>query len=125
MVSSAYCLRRDKEQVLDIALEKNTPILLKTSISIWYNTIYKVADASNLAARLGDLQAFVDDLIKVAYSPNNRQSATSPFRRLFRCSSRVAVASDFIKLCGRHDQSLYYFDHELVCRFHPNSPWHG
>ncbi|KAL8291630.1 hypothetical protein RQP46_001888 [Phenoliferia psychrophenolica] len=91
----AYCLRRDKEQVLEIAMERNTPILLKTSISVWYNTIYKVADASNLAARLGDLQAFVDDLIKVSLSSKNE-------------------AADFIKLCARHDQSLYFFAHELI-----------
>lgn len=51
-----------------MTMEHNTPVVLRSSISIFYNAIYKVANASNLAARLGDLQAFLDDLIKVATS---------------------------------------------------------
>ena len=54
-------------------MEANTPRALHASISVFYNTIYKVANASNLSARLGDLQAFLDDLIKTGYFENNSE----------------------------------------------------
>ncbi|KAK4703173.1 hypothetical protein P7C70_g3044, partial [Phenoliferia sp. Uapishka_3] len=94
----AYCLQRDKEQVLEITNEHNTPVLLRSSISVFYNAIHSIANVANLADRLGALQAFLDDLIKVATSKNNVHTE----------------ASDFIKLASRHDQQLYYFGHELV-----------
>lgn len=49
-------------------MESNTPRILHASIAVFYDTIYKVANASNLAARLGDLQAFLNDLITTAFS---------------------------------------------------------
>ncbi|KAI5479440.1 PX domain-containing protein [Pseudohyphozyma bogoriensis] len=91
----AYCLKRDREQVLEIVYEHNTPVVLKESISVFYGAIYKIADASKLADRLGDIQAFIDDLLKVAQSDKKD-------------------ASDFIKLSRRHDQQLYYFVYELA-----------
>ncbi|KAK4046130.1 hypothetical protein OIV83_006326 [Microbotryomycetes sp. JL201] len=92
---AALCRKRDREQVVAVVMEPNTPRALHESIAVFYNTIYKVANASNLAARLGDLQAFLDDLIKTGYSENNRPS-------------------DFIKLTARHDQSLYFLMHEIA-----------
>ncbi|KAM0749704.1 hypothetical protein T439DRAFT_381276 [Meredithblackwellia eburnea MCA 4105] len=89
------CLKRDKEQVLELVMEHNTPVFLKTSISVFYDTIWKVANAANLAERLGDLQAFIDDLLEVALSDKKEPS-------------------DFIKLSARHDQHLYYLVHELA-----------
>lgn len=62
---------------------------------VFYDSIYKIANASNLSARLvspvylspvcctdnvcvqGDLQAFFDDLIKVAMSDNRGESHPS------------------------------------------------
>lgn len=52
-------------------MEYNTPVLLRSTISIFYSVIYKIANASNLSARLGDAQAFMDDLIKTSMSENN------------------------------------------------------
>lgn len=49
-----------------IALEPNTPRLLHASIAVFYSTIHAVANASKLSDRVGDLQAFLDDLVKVA-----------------------------------------------------------
>lgn len=74
LLCSSYCRKRDREQVLNIVMEPNTPRLLHASIAVFYGTIYKVANASNLAARLGDLQAFLDDLIHVAYSDKKSES---------------------------------------------------
>jgi hypothetical protein len=70
---SAICIKRDREQVLEIALEQNTPILLKSMISVFYGAISKIADAANLADRLGDLQAFNDDLLAVLAGPEEKK----------------------------------------------------
>ncbi|GJN93987.1 hypothetical protein Rhopal_007050-T1 [Rhodotorula paludigena] len=92
---AAYYRFRDREQVLAIALEANTPRLLHASIAVFYSTVHAVANASKLSDRVGDLQAFLDDLVKT-------------------CESGKTEPSDFIALAGRHDQSLYYFVHELA-----------
>ncbi|KAK4053580.1 hypothetical protein OIO90_003817 [Microbotryomycetes sp. JL221] len=92
---AALCRKRDREQVVAVIMEPNTPRALHESIAVFYNTIYKVANASNLSARLGDLQAFLDDLIKTGYSEHNKPS-------------------DFIKLAARHDQSLYFLMYEIA-----------
>ncbi|GAA5931207.1 uncharacterized protein JCM15063_002576 [Sporobolomyces koalae] len=92
---AAYYRLRDREQVLAIALEPNTPRLLHASIAVFYDTIYKVANASKLSERVGDLQAFLDDLIQVSLSEHKDPS-------------------DFIKLTDRHHEKLYYFVHELA-----------
>ncbi|KAL8290246.1 hypothetical protein RQP46_003185 [Phenoliferia psychrophenolica] len=90
-----YCLKRDKEQVLAIVMEHNTPVLIRSSIAVFYDTIYKIANASNLSERLGDIQNALDDLIQVASSSANE-------------------ASDFIKLAARHEEQVMFFGHELV-----------
>lgn len=46
-------------------------MMLRSAISVFYDVIYQVAENSKLADRLGDLQAFLDDLIKTAYSDKN------------------------------------------------------
>ncbi|SCV70931.1 BQ2448_3693 [Microbotryum intermedium] len=92
---AAICRTRDREQVMGVVMESNTPKTLHASVSIFYKTIYKVAEASNLSERLGDLQAFLDDMIKVSYSEKN-------------------TPADFIALAARHDQKLYYIAHELA-----------
>jgi hypothetical protein len=76
-------------------MEPNTPALLKASISVFYDAIYQIAEAANLAERLADLQAFIGDLIETAEAKNSE-------------------TSDFIKLCARHEQSLWFFIHELI-----------
>ncbi|GAA5820207.1 hypothetical protein JCM3770_006060, partial [Rhodotorula araucariae] len=91
---AAYYRFRDREQVLAIALEPNTPRLLHASIAVFYSTIHAVANASRLSDRVGDLQAFLDDLVEIA--------------------GRAAEPAEFIRLAQRHHQALYYFVHELA-----------
>ncbi|BGP51608.1 hypothetical protein JCM10450v2_007558 [Rhodotorula kratochvilovae] len=91
---AAYYRFRDREQVLAIALEPNTPKLLHASIAVFYGTIHAVANASKLSERVADLQAFLDDLVAVA--------------------GRAAEPHEFIRLAQRHHQALYYFVHELA-----------
>ncbi|KDE09124.1 hypothetical protein MVLG_00839 [Microbotryum lychnidis-dioicae p1A1 Lamole] len=92
---AAVCRTRDREQVVGVVMESNTPKTLHASMAIFYKTIYKVAEASILSERLGDLQAFLDDMIKVSYSEKN-------------------TPADYIALAARHDQKLYYIMHELA-----------
>ncbi|KAH8915810.1 hypothetical protein BT69DRAFT_846843 [Atractiella rhizophila] len=89
----AYTLKRDREKFVDLIHENNTPVLLKSTISVFYSAIYKLANASDLASRLGELQAFLTDLINVSLSKNN-----SP--------------ADYISLAKRHDQALWMILHE-------------
>ncbi|GAA98829.1 uncharacterized protein L969DRAFT_51051 [Mixia osmundae IAM 14324] len=91
----AYSTRRDRQKVVDIVMESNTATMLKSSISVFYGAIYKIAQAANLADRLGDLQAFITDLLATAMQ-----------------SKKPSIAA-FIKLAQRHEQSLYFFLHEL------------
>ncbi|GAA5857428.1 hypothetical protein JCM9279_002509 [Rhodotorula babjevae] len=91
---AAYYRFRDREQVLNIALEPNTPRLLHATIAVFYSTIHAVANASKLSDRVGDLQLFLNDLVKVA--------------------ARMGEPHEFISLARRHHQALYYFVHELA-----------
>ncbi|GAA5866451.1 hypothetical protein JCM8547_000629 [Rhodosporidiobolus lusitaniae] len=92
---AAYYRHRDRLQVLEIALEPGTPKLLHASIAVFYDTIRDVANASKLADRVGDIQAFLNDLVAAVESGKSAQS-------------------DFINLVDRHHQSLYFFLHELA-----------
>ncbi|BGP58145.1 hypothetical protein JCM8202v2_005806 [Rhodotorula sphaerocarpa] len=94
---AAYYRYRDREQVLQIALEPNTPRLLHASISVFYGAIHTVAKISDLPARVADTQAFLDDLCRVCLSDNPEPS-------------------EFIKLANRHYEKAYYFLYELASK---------
>lgn len=64
----AILKKRDREQVLEIIMEPNTPILIRSTLTVFYESIYKIADSTKLADRLGDYQLFIDDLLKVCSS---------------------------------------------------------
>lgn len=49
-------------------MEPNTPILMRSTITVFYESIYKIANSTKLADRLGDYQLFIDDLLKVCAS---------------------------------------------------------
>lgn len=68
-------------------MEPNTPRLLHASIAVFYDTIHAVANASNLAARLGDLQAFLDDLVKTSFSDHKGKLAALSISRLVGLTS--------------------------------------
>ena len=72
-MSSAVCVKRDREVTIELFMEPTTPKLFQSSIAVFYDMIRAVANAADLAARLGDLQAFFDDLIEVSYSKHNSE----------------------------------------------------
>ncbi|KAF7976430.1 hypothetical protein HWV62_6853 [Athelia sp. TMB] len=66
----------------------------KETVTLYYPLISAVSKASNLSARLGDLQKFLDDMIVVVLGKDR-----SP--------------RQFVQLARRHEQSLYYLLHEV------------
>ncbi|GAA6021527.1 hypothetical protein JCM10207_005791 [Rhodosporidiobolus poonsookiae] len=96
---AAYYRHRDRIQVLEIALEANTPKLLHATIATFYDTIRDVANASRLSDRVADLQAFLDDLVRT-------------------CESGKSEPYHFISLVERHHDKLWYFLHELSANNH-------
>ncbi|GAA5905179.1 hypothetical protein JCM6882_000401 [Rhodosporidiobolus microsporus] len=98
-VLAAYYRHRDRMQVLGIVFEPHTPKLLHETIATFYEAIRKVADASKLSARVTDVQAFLDDLVKTVESGKSQPH-------------------HFIALVDRHHQKMYYFIHEI----HSNNP---
>ncbi|BGP20027.1 hypothetical protein JCM10213_000591 [Rhodosporidiobolus nylandii] len=93
---AAYYRHRDRLQVHALAVESPlVPKLLHQTIATFYDTIRDVANASKLSDRVGDLQAFLDDLVRT-------------------CETGKSSTADFISLVDRHHQSMYYFAHELV-----------
>ncbi|KZP08088.1 hypothetical protein FIBSPDRAFT_901537 [Athelia psychrophila] len=66
----------------------------RETVALYYPVISAVSKASNLSARLGDLQKFLDDMVRVVLGKDR-----SP--------------RQFVQLAQRHEQSLYYFLHEI------------
>lgn len=69
-----------------------------------------------MSERVGDIQAFLDDLIKLSLSDKKGESLAlsgGPLARLIR-SNTTKGPSEFIKLADRHHEKLYYFVHELA-----------
>lgn len=97
--------RRDREKVLEIGSGPLVPDIIKESLEIvFYNIVYEIALVSDLSARLGDLQRFVDDLIQVK-------------------SKKMDELEDWIALCSRHENSLYIFVHEIRTAIEPIFTW--
>lgn len=97
--------RRDREKVLEIGTGPLVPDIIKESLEIvFYSIIYEIALASDLSSRLGDLQRFVDDMIRVK-------------------SKKMDTLEDWIALCARHENSLYIFVHEIRDAVKPVFDW--
>lgn len=73
--------RKDAIAIWDSTLES----FFREVLNLYYPMISAISKASNLSARLGDLQRFLDDMIQVVLSSNRQPS-------------------QFIALCERHEQ---------------------
>lgn len=97
--------RRDREKVLELGSGPLVPNIIKESLEvIFYKLIYQIALASDLSSRLGDLQRFVDDLIRTK-------------------NKKEEQLEDWIALCARHENSLYIFVHEIRDAIKPVWDW--
>ncbi|GAA5827582.1 hypothetical protein JCM11251_001743 [Rhodosporidiobolus azoricus] len=94
-VLAAYYRHRDRMQVLGIVFEPHTPKLLHETIATFYDTIHKMANASNLSARVTDVQAFLNDLVQTVETGKSEPH-------------------QFIALIDRHHQKMWYFVHEIL-----------
>ncbi|KZV65784.1 hypothetical protein PENSPDRAFT_637776 [Peniophora sp. CONT] len=93
---------RDKEQLIELIFEGTTADLLKDIITIFYAPLAQVYRAASIADSIGDLQTFINDLIKTVDSAEEL-TQEDPRR----------TVQIFIDLIARHEQAFYSFVHKV------------
>ncbi|KAI5475527.1 Phox-like domain-containing protein [Pseudohyphozyma bogoriensis] len=93
---------RDKEQLVELIFEGSTSEMLKDIVTIFYEPLAKVYKAANIADSLGDLQTFVNDLIKTV-DQAEEANLVDPQR----------TVQIFIDLVARHESRFYHFVHQV------------
>ena len=97
--------RRDREEACKMASGSLVPSIIKDSLdTVFYGPIKHIAEVSDLSARLGDLQNFLDDLIKTKKAGDDSLPA-------------------WIALTARHENSLYFLFHECAPIMKPFVEW--
>ncbi|KAI0352942.1 hypothetical protein OH77DRAFT_1558589 [Trametes cingulata] len=102
VLAKLYARLRDREQLIELIFQGNTADLLKDIITIFYAPLAQVYKAASIADSLGDLQNFMNDLIRTV-EQTEELSQTDPAR----------TVQIFIDLIQRHEQSFYSFVHKV------------
>ncbi|KAJ6599047.1 hypothetical protein DFH09DRAFT_1129929 [Mycena vulgaris] len=102
VLAHLYSRLRDREQLIGLLFEGSTSELLKDMITIFYTPLAQVYRAASIADSLGDLQSFINDLIKTVEQSEDLSQA-DPKR----------TVQAFIDLIERHEQSFYNFVHKV------------
>ncbi|EGO27564.1 hypothetical protein SERLADRAFT_360246 [Serpula lacrymans var. lacrymans S7.9] len=102
VLTRLYSELRDKEQLIALIFEGVTSELLKDIITIFYAPLAQVYRAASIADSLGDLQNFVNDLIRTVEQAEEL-SQEDPQR----------TVQTFIDLVQRHEQAFYHFVHKV------------
>ncbi|KAI9467206.1 hypothetical protein BJY52DRAFT_1142394 [Lactarius psammicola] len=102
VLTKLYSRLRDKKQLIALIFEGTTAELMKDIITIFYSPLAQVYRAASIAESIGDLQNFVNDLIRTVES-SEELSQEDP-------QQTVQI---FIDLIQRHEQSFYYFVHKV------------
>jgi hypothetical protein len=98
--------RKEAIAIWDCTLES----FFREVLNLYYPIISAISKASNLSARLGDLQRFLDDMIQVVLSSNRQPSQ---FIALCERHEQVSNMKQFHhSFCLRLCQSLYHIVHE-------------
>ncbi|KAJ1308617.1 hypothetical protein OPQ81_004315 [Rhizoctonia solani] len=97
-----YARLRDREQLIALIFEGTTSELLKDIITIFYTPLAQVYKAASIADSLGDLQNFINDLIRTV-EQIDELGQLNPHR----------TVQTFIDLVARHEQSFYAFVHKV------------
>ncbi|KAF9453006.1 hypothetical protein P691DRAFT_659540 [Macrolepiota fuliginosa MF-IS2] len=97
-----YTRLRDREMLIDLIFEGFTAELLKDIITIFYSPLAQVYRAASIADSLGDLQNFINDLIKTV----------EQVEEMIQEDPHLTVQA-FIDLIQRHEQSFYFFVHKV------------
>ncbi|KAI6113658.1 hypothetical protein EV401DRAFT_2103590 [Pisolithus croceorrhizus] len=93
---------RDREQLIALIFEGVTAELLKDIITIFYAPLAQVYRAASIADSLGDLQNFINDLIRTVEQTEDL-SQTDP----------TQTVQAFVDLVSRHEQAFYTFVHKV------------
>lgn len=93
---------RDREQLIALIFEGVTAELLKDIITIFYAPLAQVYRAASIADSVGDLQNFINDLIRTVEQTEDL-SQTDP----------TQTVQAFVDLVGRHEQAFYTFVHNV------------
>ncbi|KAJ7095405.1 hypothetical protein B0H15DRAFT_968044 [Mycena belliarum] len=102
VLAHLYSRLRDREQLIGLLFEGSTSELLKDMITIFYTPLAQVYRAASIADSLGDLQSFINDLIRTVEQSEDL-SQEDPKR----------TVQAFIALIERHEQSFYNFVHKV------------
>ncbi|KIY49231.1 hypothetical protein FISHEDRAFT_29912, partial [Fistulina hepatica ATCC 64428] len=102
VLAHLYSRLRDREQLIELIFEGFTADLLKDIITIFYSPLAQVYKAASIADSLGDLQSFVNDLIKTV----------EQVEELSQEDSQRTVQA-FVSLIERHEQPFYTFVHKV------------
>ncbi|THH06358.1 hypothetical protein EW146_g9633, partial [Bondarzewia mesenterica] len=102
ILAKLYARLREKEQLIALIFEGFTAELLKDIITIFYAPLAQVYRAASISDSLGDLQNFINDLIRTVESVEEL-SQVDPQR----------TVQTFIDLIQRHEQSFYHFVHKV------------
>ncbi|WWD05460.1 hypothetical protein V865_003537 [Kwoniella europaea PYCC6329] len=94
--------KREKEGLLALIFEGVTAELLKDIITIFYAPLATVYKAASIADSLGDMQAFINDMVRTVEQVEEL-SQEDPQR----------TVQTFIDLVQRHEQSFYTFVHNV------------
>ncbi|KZT24480.1 hypothetical protein NEOLEDRAFT_1179166 [Neolentinus lepideus HHB14362 ss-1] len=102
VLAKLYERLRDREELIGLIFEGVTADLLKDIITIFYAPLAQVYRAASIADSIGDLQNFINDLIKTVEA-TEELSQEDPQR----------TVQAFIDLIQRHEQSFYSFVHKV------------
>ncbi|KAI0306987.1 hypothetical protein B0F90DRAFT_1622580 [Multifurca ochricompacta] len=102
VLAKLYSRLRGKEQLISLIFEGTTADLMKDIITIFYSPLAQVYRAASIADSIGDLQNFINDLIRTVEA-SEELSQENP-------QQTVQI---FIDLIQRHEQSFYYFVHKV------------
>ncbi|KAF9567302.1 hypothetical protein CPC08DRAFT_740197 [Agrocybe pediades] len=102
VLAHLYSRLKDREQLIELVFEGFTSELLKDIITIFYAPLAQVYRAASIADSLGDLQNFINDLIKTVES----------VEELSQEDPHLTVKA-FIDLIERHEQAFYSFVHKV------------
>jgi hypothetical protein len=72
LLARLYSRLRDKEQLIELIFEGTTADLLKDIITIFYAPLAQVYRAASIADSIGDLQTFINDLIRTVEATEER-----------------------------------------------------
>ncbi|WFD21339.1 hypothetical protein MCAP1_003601 [Malassezia caprae] len=101
---------RQKEQLVSLIYDSSTTELLKDMITIFYAPLAQVYRAANIGDTLGDVQTFINDLIKTV---EEHQTRTSHELTPVSASQPQQMVGAFVSLVQRHQQMFYNFVYQV------------